>query len=470
MNGIIADESLFGMNGIMKRKPTDTNKDDGEALPIGSGSPSARTGSRKAKTPAGACPSITHPQTRQVGGSSSSSSSQVSSSYSQGVFNIDWWESAGCVVWSDSSKAVFDEFERCACRAEECRQPVVSAYGDEQIFVHSRGMGTGHASRLEFRLEWRGVIFGLSARSDATRQLSNFYLKVPGEACLLIGYDKVRETVEGWIREWGGELEDEWVRRLDICVDVPNLNLHEKVFPACQAMQFVSTVKSNNFSREVGSWTGFTLGKSPGVRLTIYDKVAEVKHKNNELYTLAMIERRWGGTIPEAAARVEYQLRREFFQTFDGMSSAAAVILRLPDIVERLVQTEQRPFFKLTDAVPDREGRHQDRVGTLPEWAAIIQMFREGVGKPTGPLKRLDRGLIDAKRAVMSAIGYITSAAAQLEIVVEGSQDVLFALEELMRRNDICDELIAQKYLDKARRYGTLNEPCEFPFGANLAV
>ena len=470
MNGIITDESLFGMNGIMKRKPKDTNKDDGDALPIGSGSPSTRTGSWKAKTPAGACPSNTHPQTRQEGGSSSLSSSQVISSYSQGVFNIDWWESAGCIVWSNASKAVFDEFEKCAFRAEECRQLIVSTYGDGQILVHSRGLGTGHGSRLEFRLEWRGVTIALSARSDATRQLSNFYLKVPGEACLLIGFDNVREIVEGWIRAWGGELQDEWVRRLDICLDVPNLNLREKVYPACLAMQYVSTVKGDNCNRLSGDWTGFTIGKSPGTRLNIYDKVAELKHKSNELYTLAMIERRWGGTMPEAAARVEYQLHREFLQQFEGMNSAAAVILKLPDIVERLVQTEQRPFFKLTDAVPDREGRHQDRAEILPEWAAIIQMFREGVGKPTGPLKRLDRGLIDAKRAVMSAIGYITSAAAQLEIVVEGSQDVLFALEELMRRNDISDELIAQKYLDKARRYGTLNEPCEFPFGSNLAA
>lgn len=410
-----------------------------------------------------ACPGITQPQTRQVSGVSSPSTLQ-------GVLNIDWWESAGCVEWGPDSSPFFDEIERHQNQAIECRAPVPWAFGDGQIFVAERGIGTGRASRLEFRLEWCGATIGLSARKEPTRLLSNFYLNVPGKACLIRGVDNVRETVYTWLEQWGGTLVDEWVRRLDLCLDVPGFDLNDRVFPACQAGQYLSTMRRNSSNRECTRTTGFAIGRSPGARLTIYDKLAEVRQKNDSAYGLAMIERRWNGVFPKSAARVEYQMHREFFQQFDGLKNATDLMNRLPDIVERLIQTDQRPFFQLTDAVPDREGRHQSRVGVLPEWAAIIALIRAQVDRPRQPLKRLERNLISAKRACANAIGYLTSAAADLGIVVERKADLVSLLEELMKRNDVCDDVIRLKWEDKARRCGTFEEVCQFPFGANQAA
>lgn len=420
---------------------------------------------------AGGCLSITHPQTRHEDESSSLHPSPLPTlPLIQGVLNIDWWESAGCIQWGPASKDVFDEIQRCQYQAVECRQAVPCRLGDGQVLIHERGIGSGHASRLEFRLEWCGVAIGISSRSDATRLLSNFYLRIPGAACLIHGCDEVREMILTWIESWGGTLLDEWIRRLDLCLDLPALDLHQVVFPACEAGQYLSTMRKNSSYRDCDRTTGFTIGSSPGARLTIYDKLAEVKHKNDAQYGLAMIQRRWNGVWPGSAGRVEYQLHREFFQQFDGLKTATDVVARLADVVDRLIQTEQRPFFQLTDRIPDRKGRHQDRVGILPEWAAIIALIRQQVGAPRERLRKLDRGLMDAKRAVAYAVGCLTSAGAQLEMVIESKDDLIAVFAELLDRNDISDELVKLKWEDKALRCGTLVKVAEFPFGANQAI
>lgn len=66
--------------------------------------------------------------------------------------------------------------------------------------------------------------------------------------------------------------------------------------------------------------------------------------------------------------------------------------------------------------------------------------------------------------------GYLTSAAAQLEIAIDGKADLVQCLETLLERSEVSDELVKQKFEDKARRYGTLTSLTEFPFGVNQAV
>lgn len=411
---------------------------------------------------AGACPSITHPQTRQGCESSVPGSHPAS-------LNVDWWESAGCIQWGPGAGKMFDQLDRVRLQAGEVGQPLPCSLGDGQIFVHENGIGSGRASRLEFRLEWCGVVIGLSPRKAPSRMLYNFYLKVSGEPCLVVGFDRVREVVASCLAEWDGVVIDEWVHRLDLCLDVPGLDLSQSIFPACHAGQYLSTMRRNSSHRDCVQTTGFSIGSSPGARLTIYDKLAEVKHTNDSAYGLAMIERRWNGIVPEAAARIEYQLHREFFHQFYGFKSAQEVLGRLSDIVERLVQNEKRPFFEITDSVPDRKGRHQCRANTLPEWAEIVRLIRECVGKPGRSPVRLKGELINPKRATANAIGYLTSAEAELGVLIEGRSGLVTFFSELIDRMEINDEMIRIKAEDKARRAGTWAEMTKFPFGVNQA-
>ena len=417
--------------------------EDGVAA-TAAGPPSTAAGNgvspRDVPVTAGACPSITHPQTRQVG--------EIPSF--QSVFSFDWWESAGCVVWDRKSNDIFDELQRCQYQAEEHRQPIACSLGDDQILVHPRGMGSGRSSRLEIRLEWRGATIGLSARNEATRQLSNFYLKIPGETCLVHGFDEVRNQVLAWLEDWGGSLQDEWIRRLDFCLDVPGLNLHEVIFPASRSGQYLSTVRKNSYYRDGDRITGFETGSSAAAQLVIYDKLAEVLSKHAGVYARAVIERRWAGTVPDSAARVEYRFGSEFLRQF-GLTTATDVIARMSDIVERLIQTEQRPFFMLTDGVPDRKGRHQGRVDVLPQWAEIVAAIRTHAGQPRAPLKRLERQLISVSRSLAQVVGYLTSAAAQLSQEIEGKVDLVEQLRQMLECHGVSDDVIRSKWLEHFR-------------------
>ena len=62
------------------------------------------------------------------------------------------------------------------------------------------------------------------------------------------------------------------------------------------------------------------------------------------------------------------------------------------------------------------------------------------------------------------------SAAAQRGMVVEGKNDLVSVLQHLLELNEVHDDVIRLKWEDKARRYGTLNEVSQFPFGPNMAV
>lgn len=409
-----------------------------------------------------ACPSITQPSTRQKGGEGEGEEGGFP------VFAIDWWESAGCVRWEAKSREVFEELERCQQMAEQYREPYRCSLGDGQILVYERGMGTGRASRLEFRLEWCGVTMGLSPRREPDRKLSNFYLKVTGEACVIIGAERVRETLFGWLEEWGGSLFDEWCRRLDVCLDLPGLAWQDALLPACAERRFVASARRTGLNYDGDQPTGFTVGGG-ALRMTIYDKLYECLRQKPEAYGQAMIQGRWGSRLPKAATRIEYQIRREWFGEL-GLNDASQIWRHLRDIVERITRTENHPFFMLTDRVPDREGRHQGRAEVLSVWLEIVDSFRRQSGEPVRPLARLERGVLNARKAVASAIGYIITAAAQLELSVESVEDLVAAFQELLRRNDVSDEMIRLKWEGKARRLGTLRSVEQFPFGDNLAV
>lgn len=102
--------------------------------------------------------------------------------------------------------------------------------------------------------------------------------------------------------------------------------------------------------------------KTGNVDLVIYDKRGEVVSKKSEAYQHAMRQRRWGGRLPDAATRIEYQLRRQYFNEL-GLNTVCDVEASLPEIVARTTRLNDHPFFVLTDRVPDRKGR--PRIGRV---------------------------------------------------------------------------------------------------------
>lgn len=100
-----------------------------------------------------------------------------------------------------------------------------------RCLVHPGGMGKGRQTHLRYRITCGEVTLGLDFRTEATRRLHNFSLTITGKACLLRGVTEIRQWVFEILTELGLELTDEWIRRLDICIDLPELDPLELLTP-----------------------------------------------------------------------------------------------------------------------------------------------------------------------------------------------------------------------------------------------
>jgi transglutaminase-like putative cysteine protease len=201
----------------------------------------------------------------------------------------------------------------------------------------------------------------------------------------------------------------------------------------------------------------------------IYDKRLETFAKKPEAYQRAMIQNRWSDNIPESATRIEYQIRREWFAE-RGLKTVESVLNNLGGIIAFLTKCEDRPFFFLTDRVPDRECRHQNRAQPHESWRRAVAIMQEQAGKPMQEIRRLDRSMMKSSRAIRVAIGHVQTAAAQLELNIGGCDDLVWVFSELLRRTGITDEEVSQQWEAKARRAGTYGRVTGFPFGGNQAI
>ncbi|MBI1348988.1 hypothetical protein GC163_22175 [bacterium] len=367
------------------------------------------------------------------------------------------------------SKPLFDELERLQKMAEYHRAPYPLAMGDGCWLVYERGMGSGPSVHYEFRLEYLGVTIGLSSRADSSRHLSNFYIKIPGESCVIHGAEELRRRIFNFFESFDLDLVDEWIRRIDICLDLSEWNWDDTFAVACEAKQYVGTIR-NTAPYRIGQETTGLTAQTGTLKLTIYDKLRETFAKKSEAYQQAMIQTRWGGKVPASATRIEYQIRRGWFADKEGFKTTQGVLDRLADVISHITRFESHPPFVLTSTVPDRKGRHQDRAEVLPDWRRAIEAMRELAGQPRRPVERLNRSMMTAIKSVQNAIGYILTAASQLELVVENVGDLEAVFHELLECNAIDDEVLSLKWSDKARRAGTLRKVTEFPFGANVAI
>jgi len=234
---------------------------------------------------------------------------------SAAVFGLDWLESRGVVDYHiGKSRRAFDRLEETRKAAETEKAPVPVLLAGRNVYVSPRGMGTGRQARLEYKLDWTGITLGISPRIKAHRQLNNFYLKVPGEACLVMGWQEARDAATAIVEELGGRVIDEWFSLFDFCLDIPHLCVRDELLPCFEREHFLTTMSSWNPWGGKGGKTGFTVCAGARRQVKVYDKVREVHSQKTAVYRQAMIEHRWGGKEPEAATRVEYRVDRDWLQ------------------------------------------------------------------------------------------------------------------------------------------------------------
>ena len=379
----------------------------------------------------------------------------------QVVTSIDWLTTAGMIAWDAMSELEFQGLERAYREAYQLKQPQPYTLAGCPLFVHSTGMGTGKQSRLNYRLNWAGVTIGFADRPAPKRNQYNFQLQVPGKPCLLIGAREARQKALDMIGELNGSLMEEWVRRVDICIDVVGLDLKEELLPAFNEKRFVTSATTwNSYDGKDGT-TGFSMGSSSRVRLNVYDKRHEASTKQSNDYLRGMIDRRWGGELPKQATRIEFQIQKQWLDGY-GYRDADSVLVGLPDIMHKLTGDGSRAFVRFTESMVDRENKHQSRAETLPVWRNIIKEAQRQLGEPQHELKPIQRGSISNKRSHRVIRGLLTQLAATRGEAIENFDDALEQLRKLEAMEGDGDEAWADTWERKAREAGTLDAVTDF--------
>lgn len=423
---------------------------------------------------ASACPSYTLMQSSQEGevnsvcGSSPSTTTTNPSlslpfPFCNAVFAADWLECGAVAIWDDDAGQ--ESFWMLSRMQDEAKsngnKPVPLNLKGRSMLLYPKGMGTGSQSRMDYRLEYSGITVGASARDNADRKLSNFYYKIPGEVCLLMGAAEARQIVQEIAEALGGVIVDEWIRRIDLCLDLPEFDLLDELMVSFEQSHFVSTAKRWNAWDGVSGKTGFTVGSRGRVLLNVYNKLLDTFARHDGVYQLAMKERRWGGKIPEAATRVEYQLAGEWLRSL-GLKSTDTVLRSLASVVAKVAGSPPRAFFCLTDRDPDAANHHQSRARVLPSWKHVIDAMQHHAGIPGPELKPLQRGNATVKQIWNMVRAYLVSGAASLGHIIENLDDAKNVLGLLAERNDCCDADLFDRWSAKARKLGTLDEVLRF--------
>ena len=320
----------------------------------------------------------------------------------------------------------------------------------------------GRQSRLSYRLDWSGVTIGLSNREASRRNLNNYLLQISGTPSLLVGALEAREFVNKMIQELLGTLTDEWVRRIDICIDVAGLDLRHELLPAFEEERFITTANDWNPWKGKSGVKGFTVGRRDRVKLNVYDKLLESASKHDDVYRRALIDRRWKGEVPRNATRIEFQIAKTWLDGY-GYRNASDVLNDLPSILHKLTGEESKAFIRFTSGAIDRENKHQSRAKTLGIWKAIIDEARRQLGEPKRKLKPIKRGAITERRAFRVVLGLLTKFAANKGEYCGTLEDAAEQLRKLHLANGGTDEEWEAVWERKAREAGTLQSVTDFP-------
>ena len=385
------------------------------------------------------------------------------------VVAIDWLETAGVIEWDTSEESELrDEVCRLYTTAAEMNHEEPIVLNGMQCLIQPTGLGRGRQSRMTYRITCGKTTLAFSLRENATRQNSNLVITIPGESCLLYGGLVMRDWAHQVIEDLGGVVDDEWVRRIDVCVDLPGVDASELLLPLCNVGQYISTVTKGATHFDKTGLTGFTIGSRDRLQLQIYNKLREAMTKNDAAYFEAMLQKRWKD-LPKCATRVELRIGRGWICQWN-QDRADDVIDNLGSLVRHILLNERRVFFKLLAEMPDRKNKHQSRCEILPLWSEISQVLVQDSGKDGLELTKIERGQISLGRAYKCIRSMLSKAAAIRGETISGLGDAIKQLQSLEQLNDGTDEQWREVWLKKQREIGLPVEAEEFPFGKNSSA
>lgn len=333
-------------------------------------------------------------------------------------------------------------------QAKESHGPVVASLGDRLFLVRPSGSssGGGHGVHYAFVLETAGYVLKIAGQAEPCKETPNVIVEV-GSLELMTGggvcgaWDQVKRIVEAL----GGVLVFDKVSRVDLCVDLPGVDVAD-FYNLIDGEQYACRARKQDFHKDGMRKTGVTLGAGGVVVCRIYDKVYEVTEAHPDPSKREVLEeRRWGGP-QDKAARVEFQLRRDALKTF-GVDGVADYLRLRSGICEYLVDK----WLRLLDEKPDRENNNTQRTAPHLVWLEVARAFHAWVGNAGSAVRRVS-GLVygDPVRLVKQAAGCLMAA------VAEAKNGALISSRDFLQSAGKCMDFVVATYGDLGfyDRYG----------------
>jgi len=267
--------------------------------------------------------------------------------------------------------------------------------------------GERHGSRKNgTSCRWSGIYHdfmqvGIVDRPSGSDHFANMFLTVRGKGCLHASAKAWWERGQRFIRALNSTIL--WARlgRVDITLDMPEVSIKPFV-TACREGCYVSGGCTPDITEGRGSRIWFQQKK---VELRIYDKKAQLRWQRKTADLQEMIHRRWGGTEPLEALRVEFQCNRGLLKDH-GIDTPEDYFRKREALVLYLTNR-----FRFTARKFDRSSKNHARAGELELWSQIRETWRTWANSPNFDLTPIPKGTRGVENLLKQLVGVARSIA-----------------------------------------------------------
>jgi hypothetical protein len=310
---------------------------------------------------------------------------------------VAWHDS----VWGD----LMSRLESAKAAAREGEAAFVDLNGWTFVVQPQGHRAQGGGPVYAFLLERGGIRISISKVQEPKGEMPNVLVDF-GSLALMEAGDVVQlhQEIVDLIENHGAKVRKSRPGRADMCVDLPGVPV-ELLVDLLRRRCYKSRGRYRaeyEKDTDVGIYmngrksTGFTVGKN--IMIRVYDKIEETKH--DEAKRTCMIDRRWGGSLPEHATRVEIQIRREKLKEL-GVDTFEDYVEKRQAIVEYVTQQ----WLVFTDEPV--QANHTDRCTVHPLWKKVQRLF-SGCFRPFVSLRHQERkhkGYTKAPKVVFRSEG-----------------------------------------------------------------
>lgn len=308
---------------------------------------------------------------------------------------MDWENLNGCLKRAKEKAAI----EKCPPHWDEIRFDG----GTATVSPTGARLGGKSGPYFAYKLEYDELIVLIAERETPHKNFPSVVIRADGDACLSIGAQEAYAKATRMIKALSGTIIRNRLSRVDICLDMPEVDI-EPFDRAFLEERYICRAVAK--ARHSGTGVTIAIGKSP-LMCRIYDKLAEVELKANPYKQLCMVFYRWGGVMPSAATRVEFELRREALKE-RGIDTVEDYYTKRADLVAYLTYD----WLRFTVNKVDRENKNQSKARTLRLWNKVRKAFKRWTGEPAGQsLEPLPKARANVRNLLKQTIGVARTAA-----------------------------------------------------------